>query len=68
MQIREGRQTFQIEEKMKTPKLNLTLCFMSPDSCEEQMFNQRGTKKPKSQEKAFEQALHLLNNGLEKNY
>ena len=28
----------------------------------------RGTKKPKSQEKAFEQALHLLNNGLEKNY
>ena len=44
MQIREGKQTFQIEEEMKTPKLNLTLCFMSPDSCEEQMFNQRHKK------------------------
>ena len=65
MQIREGSKHFRL--KMKTPKLNLTLCFMSPDSCEEQMFNQRH-KKEKSQEKAFEQALHLLNNGLEKNY
>ena len=68
MQIREGKQTFQIEEEMKTPKLNLTLCFMSPDSCEEQMFNQRHKKAQEPRKKHLSKHCICSTTGWRKNY